>query len=104
MTSTEPSARGYLLLWLALLALVSLALLVPRVLDGSAALAASLVIAFVKIGLVAGGFMHLAAGRALHRLVLAVGLGFVVLLVLGVVGDIAARPDGSAYVDDRGGR
>ncbi|CAN5812836.1 hypothetical protein BH11MYX3_BH11MYX3_20960 [soil metagenome] len=95
----EPTRRSYVLVWVAL-AVASL--LASRAVTGSAGLAISLTIAAINAALVAGVFMHLAHGRAVHRLVFAGAIAFFLLLVLGVVADVGTHSVASAYVDDRG--
>ena len=43
-----------------------------------------------------------ALAAAIHRIVFAVAIGFLVLLVLGVLADVGTRSIASAYVDDLG--
>jgi cytochrome c oxidase subunit 4 len=108
MTPPEPSsahaptAVGYVIVWAALIALATATLLASRVMTGGAGLAIAFAIAAAKAGLVAAFFMHLAGGRPIHRVVFAVGVGFILLLVLGVLADVATRSIASAYVDDVG--
>lgn len=98
----EPSRRGYVLVWCALVVLAVASLLASRAVSGSAGLAISLAIAAVKATLVAAFFMHLAHGRAVHRIAFATAIAFFLLLVLGVVADVGTRSVASAYVDDQG--
>lgn len=97
------TARGYLAVWAALIALATLTLLASRLLGGGWGLVLAFAIAAAKATLVAAYFMDLARGRPVLRIVFAVGVAFVVILVLGVLGDVATRPAASPYVDDRGG-
>ncbi len=101
-TVGEPTRRGYVVVWLALVGLAIASLLASRVVTGSAGLAISLGIAAVKATLVAAFFMHLARGRAVHRLAFAAAVAFFLLLVLGIVADVGTRSIASAYVDDFG--
>lgn len=90
----EPSAMTYVLVWLALVALATLALFVS-----STGLAIALAIGAAKAVLVAAFFMHLAHGQPVHRLAFALAVIFLALLVLGVAADVATRDFASAYVD-----
>jgi cytochrome c oxidase subunit 4 len=98
----EPGTRGYVLVWAALVALATLTLVVSRAVTGGPGLAVALVIASVKALLVVAFFMHLASGRPMHRIVFGAAVGFIVLLVLGVMADVGTRSIASSYVDDRG--
>lgn len=98
----EPGARGYALVWVALVALATLTLLVSRAVTGGPGLVVALVIASVKALLVVAFFMHLASGRPMHRIVFGVAIAFIVLLVLGIMADVGTRSIASSYVDDRG--
>ncbi|HEX4416478.1 MAG TPA: cytochrome C oxidase subunit IV family protein [Kofleriaceae bacterium] len=99
----EPGAAGYVLVWLALVALATLTLIASRAVPGGWGLAIAFVVASAKAGLVVAFFMHLAGGRPIHRLVFAIAIAFLVLLVLGVLADVGTRSLASAYVDDLGG-
>ena len=46
--------------------------------------------------------MHLAYGPPLHRLVIGVAIGFVVLLILGVMADVGTRSVAGPYLDRAG--
>lgn len=98
----EPSRLSYIVVWIVLVVLATASFAASRVVTGSAGLAISLVIAAVKAALVAAFFMHLARGRAVHRMVFAAAIAFFLLLVLGVVADVGTRSIASAYVDDVG--
>jgi hypothetical protein len=50
--------------------------------------------------LVVAFFMHLAGGRPIHRIVFAIG--FMLLLVPGVLADVGTRSLASSYLDDLG--
>jgi cytochrome c oxidase subunit 4 len=107
MTPTDdehraPSAIAYVLTWVALVVLATASLLASRVVTGSAGLGVSLAIAAVKAGLVAAIFMHLAHGRAVHRMAAAAAVAFLLLLVLGVIADVGTRSVASVYVDELG--
>lgn len=97
-----PSARRYLLVWLALIALATVTLLASRAIGGGWGLGIAFAIAAAKAALVVAQFMHLARDRPILRIVFAVAIGFVAILVLGVLADVATRGAASAYVDDRG--
>jgi cytochrome c oxidase subunit 4 len=97
----EPSAARYIVVWGALVVLATVTFLASRVVTGAAAPILAFAIAAAKAGLVVAFFMHLAGGRPVHRLVFAVALGFVGVLLLGVLADVATRSVASAYVDDR---
>ncbi len=92
----------YVLVWLALVVLATISLLVAQAPIGEWAVVVALAIATVKAALVLAYFMHLARGDSLHRFVIAVAIGFLVLLALGVLADVAWRSAASAYVDDVG--
>jgi cytochrome c oxidase subunit 4 len=94
--------RTYVLVWLALVALATISLVVAQAPIGEWAIVVALVIASVKAGLVLAYFMHLAHGDPLHRFVIGVAIGFLVLLALGVLADVGWRSAASAYVDDVG--
>jgi cytochrome c oxidase subunit 4 len=97
-----PSAPAYIVVWLALVVLATVTLLVSRAPIGDWGIVAALAIASLKAGLVLAFFMHLAHGPAVHRLVICVAIGFVVLLVAGVLADVGTRSIASSYVDERG--
>ncbi len=90
----HPSAPAYLLVWLALVLLATLTLLVSR----TGGLPVALAIALVKAALVCAFFMHLRGGRPIHRVVFVIAMGFIVLLVLGILADVGTRSLASAYV------
>lgn len=83
--------KPYLLTWLALVVLATISLF------AGATPAVGLGIAAVKALLVAGIFMHLSHAPS-HRLVFATAIAFLLLLVLGVMADVATRDVASAYV------
>jgi cytochrome c oxidase subunit 4 len=97
-----PTGAGYVIVWLALIGLATVTLVASRALGGGWGLVIAAAIAAAKAGLVAAFFMHLAGGRPIYRLVFAIALGFVVVLVLGVLADVGTRSVASAYVDDQG--
>jgi cytochrome c oxidase subunit 4 len=98
-----PGAVTYVVVWLALVALATLTLLVSRAVGGGWGLAIAGAIAAAKAGLVVAFFMHLAGGRPIYRVVFAMAIGFLVLLVLGVMADVGTRSIAGPYVDDVGG-
>lgn len=86
------SGRPYVLTLVALLLLTALTFgLHFAPLGGALGLAVALTIATVKVALVATIFMELRESFVATRVVAIVGLAFVVLLCLGIVGDVAAR-------------
>lgn len=88
----HPGPGRYVAVWIGLLALTATTYLTARVdLGGHWNLAVALVIAAVKASLVVLFFMHLWDSRGTNRLVFLVSVFFVVLLIAGVVGDIATR-------------
>lgn len=97
-----PSAVGYVIVWIVLIVLATASLLSSQAISGTPGLAISLAIAAVKAALVAAFFMHLAHGRAVHRMVFAAAIAFFLLLVLGVIADVGTRSIASSYVDDVG--
>jgi cytochrome c oxidase subunit IV len=97
-----PGATGYVLVWLALVILATVTLFASRAVGGGWGLVVAFVIAAAKAVLVVAFFMHLASGRPIHRIVFAVAVGFLVLLVLGILADVGTRSIASAYVDDLG--
>ena len=101
-TDHEPGAAGYVAVWLALVVLATATLFLSRAVTGGWGLAVALVIASVKATLVAAFFMHLAHGRPIHRIVFAVAIGFLVVLVIGVLADVGTRSIASSYVDELG--
>ena len=86
--------RRYLAVWLALVALATLTLLVSR----TGGLPVALVIAIAKAVLVAAFFMHLHGDRPIHRMVFLIAVGFIALIVIGVLADVATRSLASAYI------
>jgi cytochrome c oxidase subunit 4 len=96
------SALGYVVVWLALVVLATGTLLASRAIGGGAGLVIAALVAAAKAGLVLAFFMHLAHGRPIHRLIFALAMGFLILLVVGVLADVGTRAFASAYVDDVG--
>ncbi|HET7503352.1 MAG TPA: cytochrome C oxidase subunit IV family protein [Kofleriaceae bacterium] len=97
-----PGALGYAGVWLALIVLATVTLVLSRAVTGGWGLVIAFAIAAVKAGLVVAFFMHLAGGRPIHRIVFAIAIAFLVLLVLGILADVATRSVASAYVDELG--
>jgi cytochrome c oxidase subunit IV len=84
--------RRYVFVWIALLALTVTTYAVSRVdLGGHWNLTVALAIAAAKAALVALFFMHLWDGKGTNRIVFVVSLFFLLLLMGGVVGDMATR-------------
>ena len=100
--SNAPSALTYVIVWVVLIVLATLSLLLSDVIVGGSGLAFSLIIATAKAALVAAFFMHLAHGRAVHRMAFAAAIAFLLLLVFGVIADVGTRSVASVYVDDVG--
>lgn len=98
----EPSALGYVLVWIALVVLATITLFASRAVIGDWGLLIAFAIAAAKAVLVVAFFMHLAGGRPVHRIAFAVAIGFLVLLVLGVLSDVGTRSIASSYVDELG--
>ena len=97
-----PGAARYVIVWGLLVALATASLIASQLVAAPWALVVALAIAALKASLVAVVFMHLARGPSLHRIVFAVAIGFVVLLVLGVLADVGTRSVASTYIDDGG--
>jgi len=84
--------RRYWVVWIALLALTVTTYGMSRVdLGGHWNLVVALVIAVAKASLVVLFFMHLWDAKGTNRLVFIVSIFFVLLLIAGVVGDMATR-------------
>jgi cytochrome c oxidase subunit 4 len=94
-----PAAIVYVVVWIALVVLATLTLFASRAVTGDWGLVVALSIATAKAVLVVAFFMHLAGGRPLHRIVFVVAIGFVVLLVLGVLADVGTRSVAGPYVE-----
>lgn len=97
-----PSAAGYAIVWVVLVVLATVTLFAARATAGGWGLLVAFAIAGAKAVLVAAYFMHLAHGRPIHRIVFAAAMAFLILLVLGVLADVATRPLAGPYVDDLG--
>lgn len=84
--------RRYWVVWIALLALTGTTYGMSRVdLGGHWNLVVALTIAVAKASLVVLFFMHLWDAKGTNRLVFIVSIFFVLLLIGGVVGDMATR-------------
>jgi cytochrome c oxidase subunit IV len=84
--------RRYVFVWIALLVLTVTTYVLSRVdLGGHWNLVAALAIAVTKASLVVMFFMHLWDAKGTNRLVFIVSIFFVLLLIAGVVGDMATR-------------
>jgi cytochrome c oxidase subunit 4 len=98
-----PTATGYLIVWIVLVALATVTLFASRAVTGGWGLVVAFAIAAAKAALVIAFFMHLAGGRPVYRIVFAVAITFVLVLVLGILADVGTRSFASAYVDELGG-
>jgi len=87
----HPGPGRYVAVWISLLALTVTTYLAAKVELGSWNLVIALAIAAAKASLVVLFFMHLWDARGMNRLVFVVALFFVMLLIAGVVGDMATR-------------
>jgi caa(3)-type oxidase subunit IV len=87
----EPSAMTYVVVWLVLAVLAAGSLLASYASLGDWNIVVAFAIAALKATLVLAVFMHLAYGPVLHRIVIAVAFGFVGLIILGVLADVATR-------------
>ena len=96
-----PSAATYVVVWLALAALAGISLLAASVSLGPWNVVLAFAIAAVKAGLVLGIFMQLVHGRPLHRVVIAVAFGFVVVIILGVMADVGTRDVAGPDLEER---
>jgi cytochrome c oxidase subunit 4 len=86
------SGVPYVLALVALLVLTALTFgLHYAPLGGALGLVVALAIAALKVGIVGMIFMELRESYAATRFVAAVGVAFVVLLCLGIAGDVGAR-------------
>jgi cytochrome c oxidase subunit 4 len=94
----------YVLIW-ALLLIATLSTVITGRMDlGSANLPLAMIIATIKATLVVLFFMHLWDSEGINRLVFSVSLVFVIVLMLGVFGDLwtrqsAALPTGAPAVE-----
>jgi cytochrome c oxidase subunit 4 len=90
----EEHAHGpgrYVLIWVILLGFTALTVVTGRMDLGAANLPIALAIASVKATLVVLFFMHLSESGGANRLVFVVSLIFVLVLMLGVFGDLLTR-------------
>ncbi len=85
------TARGYLLTWVALLALTTGTFFASRAPVGGWDVVIALGFATAKSLLVLLVFMHLIEQRFSTRFIMAVAVVYVTLLVVGVVADVATR-------------
>ena len=99
---THGGARRYWVVWGVLMVLTALTILAGRAeLRPGTHLVVALTIAVAKATLVALFFMHLWTSEGVNRLAFAVAILFVLLLTVGVLGDVGTRlrtalPPGSA--------
>jgi caa(3)-type oxidase subunit IV len=98
-----PRAAAYVAVWIALIVLATATLFLSRAITGGPGLVVAFVIATGKAVLVIAYFMHLAGGRPIHRIAFSTAMAFLVLLVIGVLADVATRPYSGPDVDDLGG-
>jgi cytochrome c oxidase subunit IV len=98
--SSQPSALTYVIVWFVLAGLATVSLLVSYAPLGDWNVIVAFTIATLKAALVFGFFMHLRHGPPLHRIVIVVAMCFVVLIILGVLADVATRSVASSYADD----
>jgi cytochrome c oxidase subunit 4 len=90
----EHGAGRYVLIWLVLLGFTITTVVTGRMDLGSANLPIALGIATIKATLVVLFFMHLWDSEGINRLVFGVAVLFVIVLLLGVFGDLLTRmPD-----------
>lgn len=89
--SKHPSARIYLLVWVALLGLTALSFLLSRAPIGGLETPVALFIAVIKSVLVGLFFMHLLEEHPRTLVVPLVSAGFIALLVTLVVTDVVSR-------------
>jgi cytochrome c oxidase subunit IV len=87
----EHGAGRYVLIWAALLVFTFTTVITGRMDLGGANLPLAMVIATIKATLVVLFFMHLWNAEGILRLVFSVSVVFVVVLLLGVFGDILTR-------------
>jgi cytochrome c oxidase subunit 4 len=90
----EHGPGRYVVIWVALLAFTITTVVTGRMDLGGANLPLALIIATVKATLVVLFFMHLWDSEGINRLVFGVAVVFVIVLLLGVFGDLLTRmPD-----------
>ena len=103
----HPHAHGpgrYVAIWLILLGFTGLTVWTGRMDLGAANIGIALAIATVKATLVVLFFMHLSESHGANRLVFVVSVLFLVVLLVGVFGDLMTRaqislPSGAAPFD-----
>ena len=84
-------AGRYVIIWALLLVATLTTVITGRMDLGGANLPLALIIASVKAGLVVMFFMHLWDSEGINRLVFGVSVVFVIVLLLGVFGDLYTR-------------
>ena len=94
----EPGALAYVIVWALLAALAGASLLVSYAPLGEWNVVVAFAIAAIKATLVFAVFMHLAYGPPIHRIVVVIAIGFVVLVIAGVLADVGTRSIASAYL------
>jgi cytochrome c oxidase subunit 4 len=87
----EHGPGRYVVIWMALLAFTITTVVTGHMDLGAANLPLAMVIATVKASLVVLFFMHLWDAEGINRLVFGVAVVFVVVLLLGVFGDLLTR-------------
>ena len=93
-TNEEAHEHGpgrYVVIWMALLVFTVTTVVTGHMDLGAANLPLAMVIATIKATLVVLFFMHLWDSEGINRLVFVVALVFVVVLLLGVFGDLLTR-------------
>lgn len=91
MTVRASGGRSYLLAFLGLVALTTASLGLSALPLGGLSLTVALSIASVKASVVGLVFMHLGRGPIVPRIVAVASIGFVALVCLGIVADVAFR-------------
>ncbi len=104
----EHGIGRYIVVWLALLVGTILTVVTGRMEFGAANIYIAMLIACTKAALVVLFFMHLWESGAVHKMVFVVSVLFVLVLVLGVFGDLIRRykyalpangpPGGGAFI------
>jgi cytochrome c oxidase subunit IV len=108
--ASEPKPRGYLLNWVALIALTVLTFALAHVKMGPLNTPVAFVIALAKATLIASIFMHLIAERFTLRFILIGSAMFVALLTGVVLLDVLTRfpltapPGSQRYLQPQPGR
>jgi caa(3)-type oxidase subunit IV len=88
----------YVIVWAILAVLATASLLLAQISLEDWNVVGAFAIAAVKAVLVLAVFMHLAYGPPLHRLVIMVAFGFVVLVIAGVLADVGTRSVAGPYL------